>query len=84
MEVGTSRRRTTKSKVRKRHRHSVARKWLRRNAPHVFLYAVGAVVALALTYWLVRRVERSPGQDTGVLRPGGRDSVAARVPAVAT
>jgi hypothetical protein len=49
-------------RVRHRHRHSRLNKWLARNAPYIFLYIAGAVVALATTYWLVRDAERSAAQ----------------------
>jgi hypothetical protein len=80
MQAGMSSPPGARRKVRRRHRHSGAAKWVRRNAPHVFLYLVGAAVALALTYWLVRSAEHSPGQGTGMVKAGSRAIVAANVP----
>src|SRR5262249_44522469 len=49
-------------RVRKRHRHSRIKKWIERNAPYVFLYTAGAIIALATTYWLIRDAELSTTQ----------------------
>jgi hypothetical protein len=58
---------------RRRRRHSRARRWLARNAPHIFLYVAGALVAIAATYWLVEDAERSAAiGGVGLLRNGER------------
>lgn len=56
-------------RVRKRHRHSRLKTWLARNAPNVFLYVAGAMVALATTYWLVRDGERNAAQGSETTTP---------------
>jgi hypothetical protein len=58
---------------RRKRRRSRSRRWLARNAPYIFLYVVGALVAIAITYYLVEDAERSAAtHGVGLLRDDGR------------
>jgi hypothetical protein len=49
------------TKRRTRHRRSKLKRWLAQGAPpYLWVYAIGVVMALLITYWLLRMQEQAP------------------------
>ena len=49
----------TDARRRRKHRKHWARRWLRKSARYVALYAIGLLVAAYATYWIVQRLDQT-------------------------